>query len=128
MKKKRVILPVVVVVAILLLACSVCGDIGQIRSGIEEIAEEATALATMLPDEEAVEGRSVAGQLIDIGRAEVLVAVNAQVAPALIVGQDDQDVGLFGRPGRGGSGQKKEGAGGKRFADRRDDGHGWAFR
>jgi hypothetical protein len=56
MKMKRAMLPVIVVVAMLLLACSVCGDIGNIKSGVEEISKQATELATMLPDEEAIDG------------------------------------------------------------------------
>ena len=44
--------------------------------------------------EEAVEPCAVLGQRVDVRRAEVGVAVEAQVAPALIVGEDDDDVRL----------------------------------
>ena len=53
--KTRAFLPVIVVLAMLILACSVCGDLGDLRSGISEIQEQATALATHIPDEETIE-------------------------------------------------------------------------
>ena len=46
-------------------------------------------------DEEPVEQRAVARQRIDVRRREVGVAVDAQVAPALVVGQDDDDIRRF---------------------------------
>ncbi len=53
--KTRAFLPVIVVLAMLILACSVCGDLGDLRSGISELQEQATALATHIPDEETIE-------------------------------------------------------------------------
>ena len=40
--------------------------------------------------------RAVARQRVDVRRGEVGVAVDAEVAPALVVGQDDDDVGSAG--------------------------------
>jgi hypothetical protein len=48
--------------------------------------------------EEALEAGAVLRQRVDVRRAQVGVAVEAQIAPALVVGEDDDDV----RPGRGG--------------------------
>lgn len=53
--KTRAFLPVILVLATLVLACSVCGDLGNLRSGISELQEQATALATRIPDEETIE-------------------------------------------------------------------------
>jgi hypothetical protein len=44
-------------------------------------------------DVEAIEQRAGSGQGIDVRRSQVRVAVNAEIAPALIVGEDDDDVG-----------------------------------
>ena len=44
-------------------------------------------------DEEAIEARTVACQAVQVGRGQVRVAVDADVAPALVVGQDHQDIG-----------------------------------
>src|SRR5439155_1892313 len=68
--------------------------------------------------EEPVEESAVARQRVDGGRREIRVAVDAQVAPALIVGQEDDDVrapvpdGTFSSAGGGGSGDEhQQGAG-----------------
>jgi hypothetical protein len=53
--KTRAFLPVIVVLAMLVLACSVCGDLGGLRSGISELQEQATALATHIPEKETIE-------------------------------------------------------------------------
>jgi len=53
--KTRAFLPVIIVLAMLVLACSVCGDLGNLQSGISELQEQATALATYIPDEETIE-------------------------------------------------------------------------
>ena len=45
---------------------------------------------------EAFEQRALAGQRINVGRPQVRVSVEAQVAPALVVGEDDDEVGLRG--------------------------------
>ena len=49
---------------------------------------------THLADIEIVECCPVAGEGIDVRRGEVGVPANAQITPALIVGEDDDDVGL----------------------------------
>ncbi len=53
--KTRAFLPVIVVLAMLVLACSVCGDLGGLRSGISELQEQATSLATHIPEKETIE-------------------------------------------------------------------------
>ena len=45
-------------------------------------------------DVEPLEQRAVARQRVDVRRREIRVAVDAQIAPALIVGEDDDDVRL----------------------------------
>ena len=40
-----------------------------------------------------VKSRAVAGQRIDVGRGEVGVAVDAQITPALVVGDEEDDIG-----------------------------------
>ncbi len=62
-------------------------------------------------DIEAAEAGTVTGQRVDVRGAEVAVAVEAEVTPALVVGQDDQDVGTSrrgknGRQQRQGDGQQ----------------------
>ena len=47
-------------------------------------------------DIKAFEQRALAGQRINVGRPQVRVSVEAQVAPALVVGEDDDEVGLRG--------------------------------
>ena len=49
---------------------------------------------------EVLEQRAVAGQRIDIRRREIGVAVDAEVAPTLIVREDDHHVGAGGCGGR----------------------------
>ena len=46
-------------------------------------------------DVEAVEGHAFGGDAVNVGCAEVGVAVDTQITPALVVGQEDNDVGLF---------------------------------
>src|SRR5207248_2068149 len=62
-------------------------------------------------DVEALEGSPVAGQGIDVRRVEVGVAVGAEVAPALVVGEDDDDVRPTLRRGRGQA--RRDGEGGQ---------------
>ena len=45
-------------------------------------------------DVEVIKSSPVASERIDVGGGEVGVAVDAQIAPTLIVGEDDDDVGL----------------------------------
>jgi hypothetical protein len=44
---------------------------------------------------EAVEPQGFGGHAVEVGRLEVLVAVIRHIAPALVVGHDEYDVGLF---------------------------------
>src|SRR5262249_47487688 len=48
---------------------------------------------------EPLEAGAAPGQRVDVRRPQVDVAVQTQVAPALIVGEDDDDVWLLHRPG-----------------------------
>ena len=43
-------------------------------------------------DKKPLEESAVFGERVDIRRGEIRVAVNAQVAPALVVGEDDDDI------------------------------------
>ena len=45
-------------------------------------------------DEEALEGSPILGQGIEIRRGKVGVPIHAQVPPALVVREEDHDVGL----------------------------------
>ena len=48
-------------------------------------------------DEEPLESRAIPRQGVDTGRPQVGITAEAQVAPTLIVGEEDEDVG----PSRG---------------------------
>ena len=55
--------------------------------------------------------RPVAGQAVQVGRCQVRVAVDADVAPALVVGKDHQNVRLARRSGfsaASSSGQRRQ--------------------
>ncbi len=77
--KTRVFLPVIVVLAMLILACSVCGDLGDLRSGISELQEQATALATHIPDEETIE--ALIEEIEEPGATEEVTEPEATEAP-----------------------------------------------
>jgi hypothetical protein len=55
---------------------------------------------------ESIKCGASARERIDVRRAGIGVAVDAQVAPALLVGEDNNDVGLTS--GRRGAGRKRE--------------------
>jgi hypothetical protein len=44
-------------------------------------------------DIKAIELRPIAGERIDIGGRKIFIPAQAQVAPALIIGENDHDVG-----------------------------------
>ena len=47
-------------------------------------------------DVESFQLHALGGEPINVGRADVGIAVDAEIAPALIVGENDDDVGAFG--------------------------------
>ena len=56
--------------------------------------------------------RAVARQRVDMRCRKIRVAMNAQVTPTLIIGEDDDDIGIFlwsllGVSGKAGGGSKK---------------------
>jgi len=61
------------------LACSVCGDLGGLRSGISELQEQATALATHIPDEETIE--ALIEEIEEPGATEEVTQPEATEAP-----------------------------------------------
>jgi len=46
-------------------------------------------------DVETIEPRSLLGELVQVGCIDEIVTVRVDVPPALVVGHDEQDVGLF---------------------------------
>ena len=56
-------------------------------------------------DKEAIKAGAIAAQAVDVWRVEVLVAVQAEVAPTLVIGENDNDIG---RSGSGDQRQKKD--------------------
>ena len=87
------------------------GDAAHAGAGVVAAGEEfgAGGSADGL-DKKAVEADAAGGDGVDVGRADGGVAVETVVAPAGVVGEEDDDVGRAGRA-RGGDerGRKKEG-------------------
>ena len=70
MKRVRLFLPAIAVLALLAMACSVCGNLAELRSGLGELSEQATALATVIPDAEAIQV-TVEAELTQVAQGEV---------------------------------------------------------
>jgi hypothetical protein len=85
-KRIRLFLPAIAAMALLVMSCSVCGNLGQIRSGLSEISEQATALATVLPDEEALRG-TVEAQLTQVTQEDVPIEAIEEI-PTEATGDD----------------------------------------
>lgn len=83
MNRKRTVLPIIVVLAMLALACSVCGNLGQPKSTAEEIATEVSG---------AVEGIEKTAEAVE---ATVVIPTPVEEFPAeteeAFVEPDDQD-------------------------------------
>lgn len=67
-------------------------------------------------DEETVERHAIAGQGIDVRRGEIGISRHAEIAPALVVSEDEDDIrrrgGLHARRGQQGDrGEEKENGG-----------------
>ena len=109
------------------------GDAAHAGAGVVAAGEEfgAGGSADGL-DKKAVEAHAAGGDGVDVRRADGSVAVETVVAPASVVGEEDDDVGRAGRA-RGGEerGRKKEGErkGEKESGGERKEAHrGWAVR